>query len=337
MAVLDEVDAELLKALRVIRGDGDKKSGKSSKISQAIVSAIQVQGRDSTDQNAELLSAVKEQNNLLENLTDVLSKRPQQVRAVQPAAIPQQQSRSVPQEEDVPSLCIFRSTRRHSSKMKLHILPPSANSHGCIAIIKHLKLDDVEIENAYGKTREPEFLAINPCHTCPTLELDGDNGAIWESCAIMRYLCVNNQGGEDLYPSDPTMRGKIDMVMDWRQTGLYPCLPDIGYLIFGMPCEDDAAKKGFAKLLDEHFPVLLDVYLKDTPFCFSDKPTIADLAIAPTLTFIKVRTNFWEAVPEGVKEYYTRVLEAFPDTKENFDMLDSMCTGYSGDGADLKP
>jgi len=109
MAVLDEVDAELLKALRVIRGDGDKKSGKSSKISQAIVSAIQVQGRDSTDQNAELLSAVKEQNNLLENLTDVLSKRPQQVRAVQPAAIPQQQSRSVPQEEDDEDNCFHRT------------------------------------------------------------------------------------------------------------------------------------------------------------------------------------------------------------------------------------
>jgi len=109
MAVLDEVDAELLKALRVIRGDANKKSGKSSQISQAIVSAIQVQGRDSTDQNAELLSAVKEQNNLLENLTDVLSKRPQQVRAVQPAAIPQQKSRSVPKEEDDEDNC-FHST-----------------------------------------------------------------------------------------------------------------------------------------------------------------------------------------------------------------------------------
>jgi len=109
MPVLDEVDAELLKALRVIRGDANKKTGKSSQISQAIVSAIQVQGRDSTDQNAELLSAVKEQNNLLENLTDVLSKRPQQVRAVQPAAIPQQKSRSVPQEEDDEDNC-FHST-----------------------------------------------------------------------------------------------------------------------------------------------------------------------------------------------------------------------------------
>ena len=88
----------------------------------------------------------------------------------------------------------------------------------CIAIVKHLKLDSkIEIVNAYGKTRSPEFLAINPCHTCPTLELDdGNNSAIWESCAIMRYLCLSNKDGEDLYPSDPILRGKIDMVMDWR-------------------------------------------------------------------------------------------------------------------------
>ena len=41
--------------------------------------------------------------------------------------------------------------------------------------------------------------------------------------------------------------------------------------------------------------------------------------------------------PEKVKDYYSRVLEAFPDTKENFDMLDGMCTGYDGEGADCEP
>lgn len=220
--------------------------------------------------------------------------------------------------------------------MKLHTLPPSANSHGCIAIVKHLGLDSIEIINAYGKTREPEFLAINPCHTCPTLEFNGSDGAIWESCAIMRYLCVNSPGGEALYPADPALRGKIDMVMDWRQTTYYPNLPDIGYVIFGMECSDEGAKKGMKTLLDEVFPVLLDVYLKDTPFCFSDKPTIADLAIAPTLTFIKARPKFWAKVPEAVKEYQARVLEAFPGTKENFDMLDGMCTANTT-GADLEP
>lgn len=214
--------------------------------------------------------------------------------------------------------------------------PPSANSHGCLAIIKKLGLD-VELENAYGKTRTPEFLAINPCHTAPTLELDDGKGAIWESNAIMRYLVTTGEGGESLYPADPAMRGKIDMVMDWRQTSLYPKLPAIGYIVFGFPQSDDQAKKDFAALLEEVFPVLVDVYLKDTPFLFSDKPTIADLSVAPPLTFIKARSKFWDAVPDKVKEYHARVLEAFPETKENFDMLDGMATGCEAEGADIEP
>jgi glutathione S-transferase len=202
--------------------------------------------------------------------------------------------------------------------------------------VKHLNLD-IEVVNAYGKTRTPEFLAINPCHTAPTLELDGSDGAIWESNAIMRYLCVTSQGGEDLYPADPVLRGKIDMVMDWRQTSMYKPMPAIAYVVFGFANDDEAAKKSFAELMNDHFPILSDVYLKDTPFCYSDKPTIADLSIAPVLTFIKCRKNLWAAVPEKVREYHARVLEAFPGVKENFDMLDGMCTGYAGDGADVEP
>lgn len=55
---------------------------------------------------------------------------------------------------------------------------------------------------------------MNPCHTSPCLELDCDKGAIWESNAILRYLCVSSEGGEKLYLADPATRGKIDMVMD---------------------------------------------------------------------------------------------------------------------------
>mmetsp|Transcript_18558 Transcript_18558/g.20767 ORF Transcript_18558/g.20767 Transcript_18558/m.20767 type:complete len:514 (-) Transcript_18558:186-1727(-) len=98
MAVLDEVDAEILKALRVIRGDHDKKTGKSSQIAQAIVSAIQIQGQNSTNQNAEILAAIKEQTAIqtamLEKLTEMLSKR-----QIQPAFVPLQPI-SVPQQED---------------------------------------------------------------------------------------------------------------------------------------------------------------------------------------------------------------------------------------------
>ena len=154
----------------------------------------------------------------------------------------------------------------------------------------------------------------------------------------MRFLCKKFDTEGELYPTDDIVKaGKIDMVMDWRQTSMYTCLPDIGYVIFGMTMSDEKAKADFKKLVDEHFKTLVEVYLKDTPFCFSDKPTIADLAVAPALTFIKARAKLWEAVPDAVKEYHARVLEAFPGVAENFKMLDDMCTGFSGEGADIEP
>jgi len=220
--------------------------------------------------------------------------------------------------------------------MKLHILPPSANSHGCIAIINSLGLKDIEIINAYGKTRTEEFLAINPCHTCPTLEFE-DGTAIWESNAIMRYLCKSTPNGTELYPLDLQAASKVDMVMDWRQTSMYPCIPSIAYGVFGMDQSDEEAKKQFKTLNEVHFKTLTDVFLKDRNFVYSDTPTIADLAIAPCLTFLKVRSKFWDAVPQEVKDYHKRVLDKFPGTKDNFEMLNVMCTNYSGDGADLSP
>ena len=216
----------------------------------------------------------------------------------------------------------------------------AANSHGCLAVFNHLQLSAKgkgEIVNAYGATRTPEFLAMNPCHCCPTLQLDG-NDAIWESNAILRYLCVTQEGGEELYPTDPVLRAKIDMVLDWRQTSLYKCLPDIAYGVWGMDVDDNAAKKSFAELMETHFVTLLTVFLKDNKkYCYSDTPTIADLAIAPALTFIMVRKHMWAKVPKEIKEYRERVLAYFSHTKENFDMLEGMCAGYTGKGADLMP
>lgn len=199
-------------------------------------------------------------------------------------------------------------------------------------------MDDVEIVNAYGKTRTEEFLKMNPCHCAPTLELD-DGTAIWESNAVMRFMCVNaGEKGEALYPKDPVLRAKIDMAMDWRQSSYYPCLPSIGYIIFGMTMGDDEkVRADFKKLLEEVFPILMGTFLKDTKFIYSDTPTIADLSIAPTLTFLKGRSKFWAKVPEDVKEYYVRVLESFPAAKENFDMLDGMATACEGEAADLSP
>jgi glutathione S-transferase len=215
----------------------------------------------------------------------------------------------------------------------------AANSHGAIAVTKKLGLEaeGVEIVDAYGKTRTPEFLAFCPAHLTPVLEL-GDGTSIWESCALMKYLCSLSDKGDTLYPKDAKLRARLDMVMDWRNCTLTAALKPIGYVLFGFKMENADAQAQFKELLDDHFKLLTETFLKDTKFVYSDTPTIADLSIAPALTFIKARSKFWDATPDKVKEYHAAVLAAFPETKENFDMLDGMATGFSEEGiADLAP
>jgi len=209
--------------------------------------------------------------------------------------------------------------------MKLHVLPPSPNSIGCIAVVKDLGLS-TEVVNAFGKTRTDEFLAMNPCHCCPTVELD-DGTAIWESNTVLRTLCDGAENGDKLYPKDLKKRARINMALDWRQCNLYPCFVPIGYIAFGFEQDTEVAKQKFKALIEEHFPILMDIYLKDTPFIFSETPTIADLSVAIPLVLLKARPKFWEATPEKVKDYHKRVVDAFPGIAENYGMIEGMCLG----------
>ena len=63
---------------------------------------------------------------------------------------------------------------------------------------------------AAGDTRKPEFIAINPRHTVPTL-VDGDF-VLYESNAITAYLDEAYPGrGEPLFPGDARMKASV-----WR-------------------------------------------------------------------------------------------------------------------------
>ena len=116
----------------------------------------------------------------------------------------------------------------------------------------------------------------------------------------------------------------------------FQSLPSIGYISFGMECDDEVAKEKFNELLDTHLKTLTGTFLKDTKFVFSDTPSIADLSIGLPLVFLKARTNFWAVVPERVKEYYEDVKAAFPHTAEEFGMIEHMCANCEHPGAKLE-
>src|SRR3954452_19610327 len=72
----------------------------------------------------------------------------------------------------------------------------------------------------FGRNNEADYLAMNPNGRIPTL-VDGDF-ALWESNAIMRYLCLAHGGETPLYPSTPRHRAAVERWLDWTLSTVQP-------------------------------------------------------------------------------------------------------------------
>ena len=95
-----------------------------------------------------------------------------------------------------------------------------ANSSNVMKVLAELDLP-YEREDAglqYGVNNTPEYLRMNPTGLVPTLIDDGF--VLWESNAILRYLCHAHAPHSALWPQDPRIRAGIDRWMDWQQTTL---------------------------------------------------------------------------------------------------------------------
>src|SRR5260370_11502871 len=140
------------------------------------------------------------------------------------------------------------------SAIKLHVIKPSVNNLTARVFIRAAKLDSPEYD-VYGKTRSEEFVAKNPAHLTPMMEAaDLPKGVVWESCAIMQYLC-NKHHLDRFYPTDPEKRAMIDSAMFYIVGTLYPYITRATYPALGFPqyagevgaSDADAAAKGKAQ------------------------------------------------------------------------------------------
>ena len=183
--------------------------------------------------------------------------------------------------------------------MKLHVLKPSVNNLTVRIFVRAADLDFEEID-AWGKTREEEFLRKNPAHLTPMIEDDGlPRSTLWESCAIMQYLC-NKHGLTRFYPTDPAERAMIDSAMFYLIGTLYPLVARATYGALAFPHypgevgHSDAADelKAIAQQVSQDAVAEpLDVYraffLDGKRFIGGDQPSIADIRLAATLEFLR--------------------------------------------------
>ena len=84
----------------------------------------------------------------------------------------------------------------------------------CIAELD-LPVERVDAGLMYGVNNTTEYRAMNPNGTVPTI-VDGDGPALWESGAILRYLC-NRYATDPFWPEDPTQRADVDRWAEWSK------------------------------------------------------------------------------------------------------------------------
>jgi glutathione S-transferase len=184
--------------------------------------------------------------------------------------------------------------------MKLHVLKPSVNNMAARVFVRAAKLNFTE-DDVYGKTRTKEFLAMNPAHLTPMIEVKGlPKGVLWESCAIMQYLC-NKHELTKFYPKAPAKRAMIDSAMFYLIGTLYPLLaratyPSLGFPQYAgevgssdaMPEHKAAAQKAAHDAIAEPLDVFHKFFMDGKPFIGGAKPSIADIRLAATLEFLAV-------------------------------------------------
>ncbi len=103
----------------------------------------------------------------------------------------------------------------------LSVLKPSVNNLSVRIFTRAAGLEFEELD-VWGKKSTPDFLAKDPADLTPLLEEAGlPNGSLWESCAIMQYLC-NKHGLDQFYPTDPGARAMVDSAMFYLIGTLYP-------------------------------------------------------------------------------------------------------------------
>jgi glutathione S-transferase len=208
----------------------------------------------------------------------------------------------------------------------LSILTPSVNNLTARILIRAAGLD-FEERDVWGKKDEPNFVAKDPAQLTPLLEEEGlPNGSLWESCAIMQYIC-NKHGLDDFYPTDPAERAMTDSAMFYLIGTLYPFVARATYPTLAFPqyagevatapdADDDMkakAQKDAEAALTQPLEAYEKFFLRGRKFIGGDRPSIADIRLAATLEFLHAidydfpawATEHMSAVESALGEAYS--------------------------------
>jgi len=188
--------------------------------------------------------------------------------------------------------------------MKLYYHPQSGNSRRALLVANHLKLPlERVLVNLPGREQKgAPHLARNPNGRVPVL--DDDGFLLWESRAIMIYLC-DKTPGQDLLPVEARAKADVMRWLFWCANHLQPAasifmLENVVKQLTGRGAADPVELARGEALFAQFCPVL-DAHLAGKSWVAQGRVTLADYSLA---------ASFAAAVPARMP------LQSYPNLRE---------------------
>jgi glutathione S-transferase len=169
---------------------------------------------------------------------------------------------------------------KNQSQLQIWGRANSVNVQKVLWCLRELDLayQRIDAGMAFGRNRDPDYLAMNPNGRVPTL-VDGDF-VLWESNSIMRYLVLARAPGSPIYPEAPKRRAGVDRWLDWTLSTLQPVDRPVFWALVRTPVgqRDMVAIQKDADAEAEVWKIA-DAQLSTRRFIEGDDFTIADIAL----------------------------------------------------------
>lgn len=168
-----------------------------------------------------------------------------------------------------------------------------------------LRYERIDAGLQFGVVDTPAYRKLNPNGLVPTIEDDGY--VLWESHAIVRYLCAKHGAGT-LWPIDPGPRGEADRWMDWAFSFQNALRPVFWGLIRTPPDKRDAAAIEEGRRKAAEMLAILDSALAQRAYVAGEAFTMGDIPLG-------CHVHVWLRLPIGrpaqpnVEAWFARLCE----------------------------
>ena len=131
---------------------------------------------------------------------------------------------------------------------------------------------------SFGGVDSESYATLNPNRLVPTMD---DNGfVLWESNAIIRYLCRQYAYGS-LCPDNPLEAALADQWMGWYKSSVMPKIHPVFWGLIRVPLEQRDLVEGAREIIKTL--KILDNHLDGKTYVLGDRFTMADIPLGASM------------------------------------------------------